>query len=181
LRTKILFSGSRDWDWYSVFKKTTVDVISEIQYRYPTSKRAIQVVHGGARGVDSMAQQFAEETGLSVRVFKADWDNVKGLPENKIQYNSGGYPYNKSAGAERNIAMLKYLQEKYVGKNVGSQPKTANSFLIAFQQDKSKGTQHMINACKRANIPCYIFTVKYGIQLTLETFIVDSILTRRYS
>lgn len=47
------------------------------------------IIVGGARGADTIAQQVAENLGISVKVVKAEWDK-----------------YGKSAGPIRNQKML---------------------------------------------------------------------------
>ena len=180
---KIVVSGSREWDWYAVFKKAMIDVISEIQYHHPVSSKSIQIVHGGARGVDGMAQRFADDLGLPVKVFEANWDDIRGATS--LGSSHGGRPYNKMAGIERNLAMLKYAKEEKIianiGKNVGKKNyDIGKSFLVAFQVDKSRGTQNTINIFKKAKIPTYVFDVKYGVQLTLSTFNVETQWKRIY-
>jgi len=180
---KIVVSGSREWDWYEVFKKAMVNVISEIQYHHPVSSKSIQIVHGGARGVDTMAQRFADDMGLPVKVFKANWDDIRGVTS--LGSTHGGKSYNKAAGMERNLAMAKYAKEETiianVGKNVGKKNyDIAKGFLVAFKVNNSKGTTGMINLCKKEKLPAYVFDVKYGIQLTLSTFDVETQLKRMY-
>lgn len=36
--------------------------------------RDAEVVTGGAPGVDALAERYARELGLAVRIFRADWD-----------------------------------------------------------------------------------------------------------
>lgn len=55
----------------------------------------IVIVSGGARGVDSLAEAYAEERGYIKAIFPADWDR-----------------YGKSAGYRRNVQMHKYLVNK---------------------------------------------------------------------
>ena len=76
---KILVCGGRDYN-----KKEVVYNVLDLMYDN------IQcIVHGGARGVDSLAQTWAEERGVKTLVFPADWEK-----------------YGKSAGPIRNKQML---------------------------------------------------------------------------
>ncbi|EPZ47608.1 SLOG family protein [Alicyclobacillus acidoterrestris] len=52
------------------------------------------VVSGGARGVDSYAETFARQRGMTVKVFHADWDK-----------------YGKSAGYRRNVDIVNYADK----------------------------------------------------------------------
>lgn len=47
--------------------------VEDAMTRCPWWGRVSEVVHGGARGVDSLAGAVARTHGLSVRVFPADW------------------------------------------------------------------------------------------------------------
>lgn len=75
---KVLACGSRSW--------TNVDAIRARIYRLPAD--AI-VMHGDAPGVDRMAALAAEEHGLAVKAFPADWKR-----------------HGRRAGFLRNLVML---------------------------------------------------------------------------
>ncbi len=47
------------------------------------------IISGGARGVDTLAEQFAKEFNLDLKIFKADWDK-----------------YGRAAGPKRNEQMV---------------------------------------------------------------------------
>lgn len=53
-----------------------------------------EVVCGGARGADELGRQWAEQRGIPVKMFLADWDK-----------------FGKSAGAIRNNDMAKYCEQ----------------------------------------------------------------------
>jgi hypothetical protein len=61
---KLLICGSRSITSYPV----VATIISAMEYRPD------EVIHGGARGVDTAAGQWAREHGAYERVFPADWD-----------------------------------------------------------------------------------------------------------
>jgi hypothetical protein len=48
-----------------------------------------KIIHGGAKGADAMAHEFAKWAGIPVEVYKADWDK-----------------HGRSAGPKRNEKML---------------------------------------------------------------------------
>ena len=77
---RVLVTGSRNW--------TDATVISRALSSIPTDEQ-ITVVHGGAKGADSLAGQFAQHLGYSVEVHEADWDT-----------------YGKRAGYIRNKKMV---------------------------------------------------------------------------
>jgi hypothetical protein len=76
---RLLVCGSRDW--------TDKDVIADEMANYvpdcPT------VIHGAAKGADSLAAEVAAAYGLDVQAFPADWAR-----------------HGKRAGILRNLAML---------------------------------------------------------------------------
>ena len=74
----ILVCGSRDW--------TDKDIILEA---LPFAIEKIKIIHGGAKGADSLAGEIAQELGFEVVVFYPDWKK-----------------YGKAAGFKRNIQML---------------------------------------------------------------------------
>lgn len=56
--------------------------------RIRSEKGVAKIIHGGARGADSIAGQWAESNGAEVQVFEADWET-----------------HGKRAGPVRNQAM----------------------------------------------------------------------------
>jgi hypothetical protein len=63
---KLAIVGSREWDDYLVFK-TMVLVIMTTSIREDVT----EIVSGGQRGVDTMAERLADELGLKKKVFPA--------------------------------------------------------------------------------------------------------------
>jgi hypothetical protein len=52
------------------------------------SGEKVVIISGGAKGADSLGERYAQERGLEVKVFRADWDK-----------------YGKRAGILRNTKM----------------------------------------------------------------------------
>lgn len=109
--------GSRGFTDYSFLHKR----IRKIMRLYHISC----IVSGGANGADSLAERFAQEHGISLKVFKPDWDQ-----------------FGKRAGILRNIEIVK-----------------ASDVVVAFWDQKSRGTEFTINECKRQGKQC----IKYHI------------------
>ena len=63
------------------------------------------LIHGAASGADTLAAEWAEETGIAVKACPADWDDID-TPPVRIGVTSTGKPYNKLAGFARNVLML---------------------------------------------------------------------------
>ena len=82
---RVLVCGGRDFtddDWF-------FEVMNEINDTYNFHNKITKIIHGGARGADSLADMFAKANNISVDVFEADW-----------------YKYGRSAGPLRNQRML---------------------------------------------------------------------------
>jgi hypothetical protein len=84
------------------------------------------MINGCAKGVDTICLKWANERGVPVERFPADWDK-----------------FGKGAGPVRNKQMLKRLLE------------TKSSAVFAFSNGSianSKGTKNMIHQCTQAGI-----------------------------
>lgn len=116
---KVLVCGSRSY----VNRKQCFRFLNRIDRTYGIG----EIIHGDARGADTMAGEWAEEKGLIVYKYPVDWKT-----------------YGNSAGFIRNIQMLDE------GKP---------DLVVAFLQNSSKGTAHMIRQTQEANIRCIIYRV----------------------
>lgn len=68
------------------------------------------IITGGARGVDTLAERFAQEQKLPVEVIRAEWSNIT-VSGAVVKRNARG-PYNAAAGMMRNETMaLRALNE----------------------------------------------------------------------
>lgn len=76
--------GSRTFADYEQMKKFIEDICKREHLDIDT------IVSGGARGADSLGEQYANEKGLGLLVFKADWNK-----------------YGKRAGFIRNVDIIK--------------------------------------------------------------------------
>jgi len=106
---KILICGSREFSDYNNFSRRMDEYLSS------SDMSQIEIVSGGAKGADSLAQRYAEERQLKFTLFPADWQQ-----------------YGRSAGYIRNGEMAKYC----------SGPKNT---CVAFWDGKSLGTKHMMH------------------------------------
>ena len=91
--------------------------------------RRIEIVSGGAPGVDREAQQCAEAQGMKVAVFPAEW--VKYRPANPNKKNP--------AGMIRNQQIVDY-----------------SDVVVAFWDETSPGTRNTIERAKTAGKPVHI-------------------------
>lgn len=68
----IAIVGSRGFTEYSLLSSTILSFLKEQNILdKPT------IISGGAKGADTLAEQFADENGFSKQIFKADWEKVR--------------------------------------------------------------------------------------------------------
>lgn len=86
---KVLVCGGRD---YSNIEKVkdVLDMINDICRNNFIESSEMIVIHGGARGADSLAGKWAKQNNIQSEVYLADWQN-----------------HGKRAGPIRNELMLK--------------------------------------------------------------------------
>lgn len=113
---RALIVGSRNFDDY--------ELLEEIMDGRLADKSSVEIVSGGARGADSLAERYAKERGYKLTVFPADWDK-----------------YGKSAGYIRNEEMHRYIRE------------SSERLCVAFWDGESKGTAHNFELSKKYNNP----------------------------
>tara|TARA_R110000764_G_scaffold211319_2_gene297384 strand:+ start:756 stop:1124 length:369 start_codon:yes stop_codon:yes gene_type:complete len=83
---RIIIAGGRHFNDYEFLKKEASIFISEIE-----NGEHIEIVSGGAKGVDSLGEKFAEEKSLELIVFPANWKK-----------------FGRAAGPKRNAQMAEY-------------------------------------------------------------------------
>lgn len=121
---RIIIAGGRDFNDYNLLRNSVIKIITD-KTAFPD---LVVIVSGMARGADKLGVQFADEMGLEIVQFPADWDKL-----------------GKRAGYVRNVEMAKFASED---DNEG--------MLIAFWDGKSKGTKHMIDTAKRYGLEVHI-------------------------
>lgn len=98
---KLIIAGSRGIADYTVVRQAIIDSGLWKQY-----KDKLEIVSGGARGVDRLGEEFAENNGLKIHQFIPDWDGQ-----------------GKKGGILRNIEMGKFadaLVAIWDGKSPGT-------------------------------------------------------------
>lgn len=147
-----LVAGSRHFMDYE-FIKTTLNDILPIVYHDPNnfeelinkrsdinaSNVSIELVSGGAPGVDTLTERYADEMGFSKKIFLADWGK-----------------YGKSAGFRRNAEMHEYLR------------RFEKRICICFWNRTGKGTAHNFGLAKRSNTPLIVYDVNTGERINPE-------------
>lgn len=120
----LLGCGSREFTDYTLLLEHTRALVVE--------HKITRIIHGGARGADTLFTRAAIELNLQLRIFPADWE----------RYGRKG-PDN--AGNTRNQEMLD------VGLPVAG---------LAFPIDRSSGTRDMIRRLRLAGLPTAIVETK---------------------
>lgn len=118
---KVIIAGSRDITDYNVLLNAASKAYDE------EGIEITEIVSGGASGVDTLAERFAQEMDIPITVMKALW------------YKNG--KYNNSAGILRNIDMANSETEA----------------LIALWDGKSAGTKHMIDIAKKKGLKVVVY------------------------
>lgn len=126
MKKSIMIVGTRTYEDYKAFKK---QVDEWLNYNVNLNDDIIEIVSGGARGVDSLAERLANEENFLLKVFPADWNK-----------------YGKSAGPIRNRQMVEYIKEK-------------DGVCLIFWDGQSRGTKNDIDLCKEYNIKYKVFNI----------------------
>lgn len=63
---RIIIAGSRDYNDYADFSHW-------IDLCFGKIKKTIEIISGGARGPDSMGERYANERGIKLKCFPAQW------------------------------------------------------------------------------------------------------------
>jgi hypothetical protein len=113
---RVLICGDRNWDKEGIVKRVLLQ------------SGATVVIHGDARGADSIAGTLATSLGLKVEAFPADWQR-----------------YGRAAGPIRNQQML---DEGRPEKVIAFHPSI----------ETSKGTADMVRRARAAGLPVTVVT-----------------------
>lgn len=115
---KVLVCGGRHFSNYSVLSSILDDCLTKCNYG-----EEIEIVSGGCKGADSLAERYANENNIAMKIFPANWTK-----------------YGKAAGPIRNKEMVNYI-------------KNYNSIVVAFISKDSIGTKNTVKLAKSNNIP----------------------------
>lgn len=124
---RVIIAGSRYFDDFPKLINSSMEILTEISKKKDDLDR-IRIISGTARGTDKLGEQYAKIAHYELSKFPADWDGL-----------------GKRAGYVRNAEMAKFAVED------GSY-----GVLIAFWDDQSKGTKHMIDLGKRYGLEVHV-------------------------
>ena len=133
---KLIIAGSRSITDYETVRQAVI--LSGFWSKYGHN---IEVVSGCANGVDKLGELFAENNGLVIHRFPADWDNIT-VEYARVKTNKLGKEYNAAAGAMRNIKMGNFADG-----------------LLAIWDGKSRGTKQMIEYAKSKGLEIYVHKI----------------------
>lgn len=130
---KVAIIGSRSFTDWKYFEKA----ITAFRKKHTLSA----IISGNAQGADTLAKRYAQQHQIQYIEFKANWNDLTAEPV-KVKTNQYGKQYNALAGFNRNLEMASECE-----------------CAIAFWDNNSKGTEHMINELIKLNKKCYIINV----------------------
>ena len=119
METRLIVCGGVDFTDYAMLSRELDALIAALG--------AVTLVSGGARGADALAERYAAERGIPIRVFPAEWKR-----------------FGRAAGPIRNRAMLRFARER-------------TAVVAAFWNGRSRGTASMIGLAERAGVLCRIY------------------------
>jgi hypothetical protein len=115
---KLAIIGSRGFNDYNYMLKTIHDWMVAGEGSYFWLSRITEIVSGGARGADSLAELYADDHGISKKIFPAEWEK-----------------HSKSAGFKRNQLIIDHADMVLAfwdGKSKG----TEHSINLAYKARK---------------------------------------------
>lgn len=125
---RVLVCGGRDFADRELLARTLDSLFNKLTF----------LIHGGASGADTLADEWAETNGIPRRAYRANWNNLH-APGAIVKTTRAGKPYNARAGIWRNQRML-----------VEGKP----DLVIAFAG--GSGTANMVSLAKKAGVPVEI-------------------------
>lgn len=129
----VLVTGSREWDDYEIVRQAL------LEYAY----RADTLIHGSARGADTLADEWATVHNEFLDSIGVDLLNVERFPVTSQDWDLLG----KAAGHIRNGKMLQRLLEL-----------RGDKIVLAFYKGRlSKGTQGMIDKARAAGVDTLVY------------------------
>lgn len=138
---RVLVCGSRAFEDYELLQKTLHEFVVYDERPFPYLPEDFVLIQGGAKGADSLADQWASVYGVSSICYKADWEK-----------------YGKAAGPIRNKQMLDEGKPDLV---IAFLSKVAHEeMLYGFSNNQhSRGTKNMIEQAIKAGIPVKVVDI----------------------
>ena len=71
----VVVAGGREYENYPELSQKLDQIISQLNIPDESgNKMKVNIISGGARGADTLAEKYAQERGMGLQVFKADWE-----------------------------------------------------------------------------------------------------------
>ena len=119
---RVVVAGSRDFTDYTEAKEYIDFCISNIR-----KENEIVIVSGGAKGADTLGEQYAEENGFNVERYLPDWEKYgrgAGIRRNKTMVEVSDYVIcfwdGKSRGTKSTIDYARKLNKPLKVKIINS-------------------------------------------------------------
>jgi YspA, cpYpsA-related SLOG family len=138
--------GSRGFADYQLFSQLLSEQLDHIRDTYSKTSGVETIVSGGACGADRLAERYAKEYGIRMRVLLPDW---KKYGKRAGFLNSLGREPTCRFNPRLTEARLAFRNKEIVEEC---------DVLIAFWDGSSKGTQHSINEAKKQKKPTTVIT-----------------------
>jgi hypothetical protein len=136
---KVIIAGSRKLPLRHNKIWLVADAVQKSGWAFQIS----EVFCGGARGIDLAGRQWAEDYGIPVRMFNADWEDLDAPICLVKKRDGGGKEYNALAGHTRNQEMADKADA-----------------LILVWDGKSTGSSDMLKRAKAKGLKIYEYIVK---------------------
>lgn len=131
MKERVIIAGTRDFNNYGAFANNVSDFLTGLCNSRNVTLDEIEIVSGGCRGTDMMAERYAREHEIEFREFPAHWD-----------------AWGNKAGYIRNCKMAQYASEPNV-----------HGTLIAFWDGMSRGTRMMIGIAEARGIDVHVVRI----------------------
>jgi len=119
----ILVAGTRTFDDYELLERTWDSLIASCPFEHVR----VHIVHGGAKGADTLAQKYGMSHQCTIHEFLANWDE-----------------YGRAAGPMRNKKMHEFIKDKEY------------RVCVCFWDGKSRGTKDNFKWAKKYFTPLMI-------------------------
>ena len=123
-QVKLAIIGTREFNNYGIMKDILISLIT-------SNVNVIEIISGGAKGADTLAEQFAKEKDIPTKIFLPEWDNID-HPDAIVKTNRLRKKYDAGAGFRRNKLIIERADS-----------------VVAFWDGKSNGTKHSLNIAKK--------------------------------
>lgn len=118
---KLLVCGSRNFNDYHFLQF----MLDKIFIDYDLCNYNVELVSGHCSGADELAEKYAQENNLNIKIFEAQWKH-----------------YGRAAGPRRNKEMIDYIYNF-----------PSCNLVVAFVSPESVGTLNTIRLAKKLQIP----------------------------